>query len=211
MKQDWSVNTDLGVDLGQVGARLLAIVGPSGSGKTAIASMLQQCRGVRVIPIYTTRPARSDDVHGHYRYLSSNAFFEMESRGEFFLCRQAPYPAYGWGRRDLMNIVEDDVLGVMLFRHGGVRFLLDILPLMRVVLIEPTLKLSSLHSSGRIKQEDELDPGAVMVENRKLQILATEKGWPSKIIENRYSGRDELQEHATSILHWARSNTQSTS
>jgi guanylate kinase len=204
MMQLWSSNTD-GIHLDELGRHLLAVVGPSGSGKTAIsAAIAHRYPDARVIPIYTTRRPRQDDAYGHYRYVSDDEFSELGTRKEFFICRNAPVPKYGWRRDDVLDAVANGQFAIVLFRQGGAKLILEILPMGMIVLIEPHPEIASLRSTGRIKTDGEHDIAATIRENRTLGALAEIKGWPVKVLTNSFLGPDELEIHARSIAQWAK-------
>jgi len=205
MEQQWSYNAVIGIELGDLADRLLAIVGPSGSGKTTLAARLQRdWPQVAMVPrIYTTRQRRKDDTHGHYCYLSDGEFDEIESSGEFFICRKAPPPRYGWMGKDLANVVHNGQIAILPFRHGGAKFLLDVVPRMMIVFIEPTVKASFLYSADRVRTEKEQDATSVILDNKALLRDATARGWPTKIVRNDFAGLAEFEVQADSIIEWA--------
>ena len=204
MNQEWTSNTDIGSELGNVGYHLLAIVGPSGSGKTTNAvALAKRWDRAFIVPIYTTRSPRTDDTHGYYRYVSELEFSALEQLGRFFICRKAPFPRYGWMREDFMTAVRSGLIAILPFRHGGARFLLDIIPKMMIVFIEPSPESVSLRSTGRIKIKGEEDAASVIQGNRLLRELAVAKGWPTKTLQNHFSGVDEVKQHAQATMDWA--------
>ncbi len=208
MHQLWDTNLDVGIPLDKIERRLLIIVGPSGSGKTVIAATIQRLRpDVFFVPIYTTRPRRNDDVHRHYRYVTPDEFFERRLNREFFLCRNSPYPEYGWTRDDLRQAATRDLFSIMLFRHGGARVLLENLLFGCIVSIEPVLERANENSIDRIKVSGE-EAIHVVEKNRHLCTLAAEKSWQTKVIKNSFSGEGEVLDHAKSIVAWLASNAE---
>src|SRR5947209_15831545 len=100
---EWYSNINA-VDLpsGDLRKRLFILAGPSGVGKTMLASML--CRVTDkfvILPNNTTRPPRDADPADHFRYLSDDEFTASHTQRQFFLCRLAPFPRYGYTLIDL--------------------------------------------------------------------------------------------------------------
>jgi guanylate kinase len=157
-----------------------------------------------IVPIYTTRAPRVDDVLGHYRYISKRQFFALNEGRQFFISRLAPFPQYGWMGSDVRKAVETGRIVVMLFRHGGISFLKGILPKMMLVLIEPQPEMAMEHSVGRIKVKEEIDAHNVIETNRQLFARAMEAGWCGLVVANSFLGQREIDSHADMIINWAR-------
>lgn len=205
MRQEWGSNTNIGIGLSELGRHLLAIVGPSGSGKTAISIALTDIdRATFISPIYTTRPPRTDDTHGYYRHVSDVEFSTFDRDGRFFICRRSPFPSYGWMKDDLVKAVQSRKLAILPFRSGGAKFLLDIIPTMMIVFIEPLPNSSSLHAADRLKTKGEENVQSVIQDNKNLLTTAMAKNWEIKTVQNHFFGVREVYQHAQTIAEWIR-------
>ena len=204
MNQEWGSNTNIGIELGEVGRHLLAIVGPSGSGKTTIAvAVTELCTEAFIVPIYTTRLQRADDSHGYYRHISEIEFSALDQANRFFIARRKPLPNYGWMLDDVAKAVQSSLIAILPFRHGGARFLLNVVPFMLMVFIEPALDSSSLYTTGRIRPDTEGDVQSVIQQNRQIRSIAMAKGWPTLTIQNKFSGAEEVHRYALAIMDLA--------
>lgn len=88
------------------GGGVLCLVGPSGSSKTEIASGLTQLDGFEKPLTSTTRPRRSTEGEGAYRFISEAQFIQEMKDGNYI--ETTVYSGYHFGtsEKDISPIVE---------------------------------------------------------------------------------------------------------
>jgi guanylate kinase len=179
---------------------LVVIAGPSGAGKSAIASTLCVIDTTYVIlRNYTTRAPRCTDHAGHFGYLSEQGFMEAHAEEQFFLSRHEPRPRYGYKADEMAIVLATGRRPVLMFRHGGTKYLAEFLGGVPTVFIEGEPKEVARHSRNKDSPPTEEDVKKALSANRQLQELMAQRRWPWLRVTNHYRGEAELHEIAQHV------------
>src|SRR5207245_10582456 len=99
----------------------------------------------------TTRPPRAADPADHFRYLSDDEFTASHTQRQFFLCRLAPFPRYGYTLIDLNTALSAGKRPLFMFRHSGVEYLTTVLGGVPTVFLEGDLNQLAIHSHNEVQ------------------------------------------------------------
>lgn len=205
MRQRWSTNADPPIDLAAIARDSLVVLGASGAGKTTIVSALvQMFDRTAIVRMATTRPPRADDIDGHYDYVSKAAFDSAATAGSYFLCRHEPYPQYGWLRDHLISIGHSGNIPVFVFRHGGLRVIMELIPRACLVLIKASPQVAAVNALDRVDRPTEDAARGMDGVNEDLCGQLALRGWPHLVINNRFEGPEEISGHAVAVWEFLR-------
>lgn len=180
--------------------RLVVLAGPSGAGKTVLASALNQIDGTyMILRNYTTRAPRSTDHTGHFAYFSEDGFLEAHVERQFFLARLAPRPRYAYNTEELADVLATGRRPLLMFRHGGTKYLSESLGAVPTVFIESEPEEVARHSRNKESPPTEEDVWNSITANRQLHELMVERRWPCLRVTNNYRGEAELNAIAQTV------------
>ncbi|TKJ39955.1 hypothetical protein CEE37_09465 [candidate division LCP-89 bacterium B3_LCP] len=180
--------------------RFLVIAGPSGVGKSVLATALSKINTVYIIlRNYTTRDSRPTDSPGHFAYLSDQDFIQTHDKRQFFMCRLEPPPMYGYKTKELSLILASGKRPTLMFRHSGIKYILESLGGVPTVFIEGDPKEVARHSRNKISPPTDKDVMNTISANRQLQDLMTQRQFRWLRITNNYGGNAEVRTLANTV------------
>src|SRR3989338_2002554 len=105
---------------------ILTLTGASGAGKTTIAGLLLEEFQIftKMVPSYTTRKSRDNDIPGEYKHVSKLWFWLLEKTGAFIWTVNVHGNSYGTTKRWLSKALRDDnAIYIMILLSGAVKTL----------------------------------------------------------------------------------------
>ena len=131
---------------------LFVIAAPSGGGKTSLVNALLDKDPRLVISIsHTTRPPRPGDIDGqHYHFVSSEAFEQMISDGDFMEHARVFDHFYGSNRNSVARQLQHDRDVILEIDWQGARQVRSAFPdCCQIFIIPPSLKILRERLTGR--------------------------------------------------------------
>lgn len=121
-------------------AAIITISGVAGVGKTTLAKgLLERVADLRMLLSVTTRPARTSDLPGEYRYVTGAEFKALEEDGKLLYPNTVHGNWYALWREDVDRAVSDTTPVLRILTPDGVRWLRSYIPgrVLSLFLIHP--------------------------------------------------------------------------
>jgi len=131
---------------------LFVIAAPSGGGKTSLVNALLDMDPRLVISIsHTTRPPRPGDIDGqHYHFVSTEAFEQMVSDGDFMEHARVFDHFYGSNRNSVARQLQQDRDVILEIDWQGARQVRSVFPdCCQIFIIPPSLEILRERLTGR--------------------------------------------------------------
>lgn len=183
--------------------QLLSLTGPSGTGKTTLAgAVIKSIPGAKMVPSYTTRSPRPNDLPGEYCYITKTAYGRMYRSDKFLWAAEHGGNCYGTTPGSIRDIFKsEDTLGIMILVPA-------VIPLLRQFLKEigrggPYLPVFVIPPPREVLEKRLKARGDLM---KDIQLRLDEaEGWLKKAIVSgspySYIRNDgEIKDAATSLL-----------